>query len=237
MTHATPSDGQPPRLRASDHDRSRVLDHLAQAYADGRLDYSEFDERSTQASTSRFIDELGPLIADLGGYHQHGLGPHPSLQPASSPAHEGAPARPAESGDAARAAMDRVNQRVIGGTGAAQSFSLCGANSFSGGSTLASQHDTVVVFSGSTFDLRSTPLVSAHTTITVNVMFGGCEIIVPEGMRVIMNPTTVLGDCSLKVKNKVQINPATLPAHAPSVTINGFVLCGSCEVVVAPDRH
>ncbi|WP_151640345.1 DUF1707 domain-containing protein [Corynebacterium sp. 11A] len=227
---------QPPRLRASDYDRSRVLDYLAQAYADGRLDYSEFDERSSAASTSRFMDELSPLLEDLGGTQEHlAVSPTYSLPPRSASAQyeaeQWAP-RPKQ-----EQAIARITRRVVGGTGSAYSLSVFGANSFSGGSTLATRHDAIVLFSGASLDLRAAQLESMHTTITLNVMFGGCDIIVPEGMRVIMNPLTFFGDSSLKVKGAVRVDPSELPSTAPSVTIKGFVLFGGCDVIIAPDKY
>ncbi|MBV7281354.1 DUF1707 domain-containing protein [Corynebacterium sp. TAE3-ERU30] len=229
-------DRQPPRLRASDHDRSRVLDYLAHAYADGRLDYSEFDERSSAASTSRFMDELSPLLEDLGGTPElpaaspsHALSPRPdSAQYATE---QWAP-RPEQ-----QRAIARITRRVVGGTGSKYSLSLFGANSFSGGSTLATRHDAIVLFSGTSLDLRHTQLESKNITITLNVMFGGCDIIVPEGMRVIMNPVTLFGDSTIKVKDGVRVDPSELPSSAPSVTINGFVLFSGCDVIIAPDKY
>ncbi len=38
---------------------------LTEAYADGRLDREEFDERSEQAIRSRTLGELSPIVADL----------------------------------------------------------------------------------------------------------------------------------------------------------------------------
>lgn len=52
-------------LRASDVDRDRILDVLAEAFAHGRLDRDEYDERSQQVTGSRTLGELPPLVADL----------------------------------------------------------------------------------------------------------------------------------------------------------------------------
>jgi hypothetical protein len=54
-----------PALRASDADRDRVIGHLRAALADGRLDPVEFDERLDAALTTRTLDALAPLTADL----------------------------------------------------------------------------------------------------------------------------------------------------------------------------
>jgi len=52
-------------MRASDQDRSIVQQALTEAYADGRLDREEFDERSEQALRTRTLGELAPLVSDL----------------------------------------------------------------------------------------------------------------------------------------------------------------------------
>ena len=52
-------------LRAADRDRDVVLQVLAEAYADGRLDRQEYDERAESTSHTKTLGELPPLIGDL----------------------------------------------------------------------------------------------------------------------------------------------------------------------------
>lgn len=52
-------------LRASDADREVVHGVLAEAFADGRLDRTEHDERSTSVLAARTLGELPPIVADL----------------------------------------------------------------------------------------------------------------------------------------------------------------------------
>ena len=59
--------GASPGLRASDADRDRVADVLCAAARDGRLTADEFDERPEAALSSRTLDELAVLTADLTG--------------------------------------------------------------------------------------------------------------------------------------------------------------------------
>jgi len=60
-----PRDRQHQALRASDHDRLLVQQVLTDAYADGRLDREEFDERSEAARTVRTLGDIDPLLKDL----------------------------------------------------------------------------------------------------------------------------------------------------------------------------
>jgi hypothetical protein len=60
-----PRDKQYATIRASDRDRGVVQDVLVAAYAEGRLDRDEFDERSGAVSAAKTYAELLPHIADL----------------------------------------------------------------------------------------------------------------------------------------------------------------------------
>lgn len=52
-------------VRASDADREVALEILREAYADGRLDRPEHDQRSATALSVRLLGELVPLLQDL----------------------------------------------------------------------------------------------------------------------------------------------------------------------------
>jgi len=66
--------GQPPAIRASDQERDAATQQLQQAFAEGRLDDSEFDQRMRSALTARTRAGLDALLADL-----------PPAGPATSP--------------------------------------------------------------------------------------------------------------------------------------------------------
>jgi hypothetical protein len=53
------------RMRASDRDRAVIESVLADAFAEGRLTRSEYDERAEAALSSRTLGELVPLVEDL----------------------------------------------------------------------------------------------------------------------------------------------------------------------------
>ena len=52
-------------LRASDLDRNVALDALSAAYADGRLDREEYDERSSAVQSTKTLGELLRYLRDL----------------------------------------------------------------------------------------------------------------------------------------------------------------------------
>ena len=60
-----PRDPQYAGIRASDRDRAVVHDVLASAYAEGRLDRDELDERTAAVTAAKTYAELVPPISDL----------------------------------------------------------------------------------------------------------------------------------------------------------------------------
>ena len=60
-----PRDPAAAPLRASDADREVIHGVLADAFATGRLDRAEYDERSTTVLSARTLGDLPPIVADL----------------------------------------------------------------------------------------------------------------------------------------------------------------------------
>jgi uncharacterized protein DUF1707 len=55
----------PESIRAGNADRERVVAELNKAFAEGRLDVHELDERVAAAYAAKTMGELAPLTADL----------------------------------------------------------------------------------------------------------------------------------------------------------------------------
>lgn len=72
------------RMRVADTDREQVAGRLQAAYAEGRLDLAEYDERVRQAWASRTYGELDRLTADL----PRGQGRQPAVASRTAPAEE-----------------------------------------------------------------------------------------------------------------------------------------------------
>ncbi|MEV5407338.1 DUF1707 and DUF4870 domain-containing protein [Thermopolyspora sp. NPDC052614] len=95
---ATPSRGvggppaPHPRLRVSNQDRDQVIEQLKAAFAEGRLDKDEMDERLDRAMNARTYGELAPITWDLHPA-AYAPGPAPAPRSASSyaPPYVGAP--------------------------------------------------------------------------------------------------------------------------------------------------
>ena len=74
-----PAAGGYGHLRASNADRDRAADVLKAAFAEGRLDRDEFEQRAGLVQQSRTYSELAALTADLQA------GPLGALLPGSAP--------------------------------------------------------------------------------------------------------------------------------------------------------
>ncbi|TMR95614.1 DUF1707 and DUF4870 domain-containing protein [Nonomuraea basaltis] len=64
-----PGPGQvpPAHLRVTDQDRDHVVEHVKAAYAEGRYDKLEFDERLERAMMARTHGDLMPIMTELYG--------------------------------------------------------------------------------------------------------------------------------------------------------------------------
>jgi uncharacterized protein len=78
----TPGPGQvpPAHLRVTHQDREHVVEHVKTAYAEGRLDELEFDDRLERAMTARTHGDLMPIMKEL-----YGTAPVPRVAPAPTP--------------------------------------------------------------------------------------------------------------------------------------------------------
>jgi Domain of unknown function (DUF1707) len=62
---ATPATSATPAIRASDSERDAAVERLQVAFAEGRIDDQEFDQRMRSALTARTRADLDRLLADL----------------------------------------------------------------------------------------------------------------------------------------------------------------------------
>ncbi|TMR03050.1 DUF1707 and DUF4870 domain-containing protein [Nonomuraea turkmeniaca] len=65
----TPGPGEvpPAHLRVTNQDREHVVEHVQAAYAEGRFDKLEFDDRLERAMTARTHGDLMPIMTELYG--------------------------------------------------------------------------------------------------------------------------------------------------------------------------
>ncbi|MFC4587352.1 DUF1707 SHOCT-like domain-containing protein [Sphaerisporangium corydalis] len=83
-----------------------------------------------------------------------------------------------------------------------------------------SRYSVTAVGSGVTLDLREALLQSSHITVQATVVGATLTLIVPEGVRVIIPASAVLGG----KRNQV---PETAPPGAPVIEITGMIMMGN----------
>ncbi|MDR1078414.1 MAG: DUF1707 domain-containing protein [Propionibacteriaceae bacterium] len=151
-------------------DRDLVVSLLDTAYADGRLNGSDYQSRRTVAQGALVLDDLIPLTRDLID---------PAL-PATRPA----------GGLALPDLADSSNRAVLLGV-------FSGATRR--GHWLApGQISAVAVFGGNEIDLRQADWSSPVIETTVLALFGGIEIKVPPGVEVDNQTVSIFGGVDVK---------------------------------------
>lgn len=110
-----PGPGQLPQahLRVTNQDREHVVEHVKAAYAEGRFDKLEFDDRLERAMTARTHGDLMPIMSEL-----YGSRPAAHLNQIRPLPHHPKPVGPAESnerlGGAAAHLLSLVGLPIIG---------------------------------------------------------------------------------------------------------------------------
>jgi hypothetical protein len=92
-----------------------------------------------------------------------------------------------------------------------------GSQSFRGASLTA-------VFGGVTLDLRSAKPAPDGANVKATAVFGGIELLVPHGWRVVVKATPILGGIDDKTVHD------SLPEDAPVLNVDGLALCGGVEI-------
>lgn len=183
-------------MRASDADRDRVSDVLREALAEGRLTPEEHAERLDAVYAAKTLGELVPITADL-------------------------PQRSAAADPASGPEVSSVSMPVRGTDNIVAIFS--GATRT--GRWLVEPHTNVTaICGGADFDFREAVLARREVTINVTCMFGGVNMIVPDGVRVHNATTAIFGGTSLAGSDTL-----TDP-EAPTIRLTGLVLFGGIDV-------
>jgi hypothetical protein len=99
----------PGAMRASDDDRRRVQDVLNDAFAEGRLDQQEWDQRVGELAGAATYGELARLTADLPGTY-----PRPQYGAAALSHSQPVPELPATNGMAIASLVCGIGQLVAG---------------------------------------------------------------------------------------------------------------------------
>ncbi|MFG1862035.1 DUF1707 SHOCT-like domain-containing protein [Microbispora bryophytorum] len=176
-------------LRASDSNRDQAAALLGEALSTGQLSHDEYSERLDSLYQAKTVGELDVLTQDLQ-VEQH--------RPAASPAYYTPQSESTETdtivaifGGAERKGRWRVRRNTR----------------------------ALAVFGGMRFDLTEALFEAKEVEITINAIFGGAEIILPEGVEVRCQGAGIFG--GYDVHNSPNVDPS-----APVVVIKGMALFG-----------
>lgn len=179
-----PVPGVDPRLllRLSDAERDAAAEVLREAYAHGRLDLPEFEERLTLVHAARVHGDIAPILADLPG--------GPPGPGAGSPA----PGRGAFGGFAAFDAQGGGEQEVL--TAVLREVRRTGAWEVPPRLRVRVRGGSVLL------DLRTARVRSELVHIDVQLAGGRIVVIVPDGVPVeVRDGLTVLGSRRDRVRS------------------------------------
>ncbi|MEU3774818.1 DUF1707 domain-containing protein [Streptomyces sp. NPDC032472] len=190
-----------PGLRASDADRDRIAQILADALAEGRLTAEEHSERLDMLYAAKTVAELDVLVRDLpapGGPHAAAAPPY-----APGPARTGPAGLPAEP------------ETVV---------AVCSSSARKGRWRPGPLTRAVSVLGDITLDLTEAVFEQQVTEINVTCVLGNVEVLVPENVTLRGHGSGVLGNFEVHGEGRPGVDP-----HAPVVIIRGFALLGNIE--------
>ncbi len=190
-------------VRASDAERHAVVERLEAAAAEGRLDPDELRTRTEAAYAARTLTELAALTEDLprvGGTPVQRVGTSPTA--AAEPVPETAPAVVAVFGGAERRGRRRPARR----------------------------ESALAVFGGVVLDYREAAPFPEVLQLRATAVFGGIDVVVPEGTTVDMSGFALFGGRSTKVAG------AAGGPGAPVVRLRAVAVFGGISVRSEPQR-
>lgn len=191
---------QPEHLRCSDVERHSVERILADAYADGRLNREEYDERLDAVWKAKTFGELNPLTSDL--------------LPARKPPHYAAQTRP-EGGYPAPVSYGQVSSSQI--------TTIMGSHTRAIDDLRLAPRTAVTCIMGETkLDLTRARLDAASYIVTVFVLMGEVSIWVPAGARIRDDTTAFMGETEIK-----RLLPSE---DGPLITVRGAVIMGEVNI-------
>ncbi|MFB8040779.1 DUF1707 domain-containing protein [Streptomyces hydrogenans] len=156
-------------LRASDADRDRVAEILAEALAQGRLDAEEHAERVEAVYRAKTVGELEPVVRDL-----------PAADGAPSTART-APAPAAYGPEDAEGNADQL-------------LAVFSSTTRKGRWRVARRTNAFAIFGNVEIDLTEAIFAQPLTTINATSIFGNVEVRVPENISLRGSGVGILGN-------------------------------------------
>jgi len=103
-------------------------------------------------------------------------------------------------------------------------------NIFSGGERsgawiVPEQLRVLTIFGGTDIDFSDAKLTAARTHVSILCLFGGIDLFVPEGVRMVVKTFAIFGGVSNKA-------PTCEEPSAPTIVVEGLVLFGGVDVKI-----
>ncbi|WP_336669987.1 DUF1707 SHOCT-like domain-containing protein [Tsukamurella sp. USMM236] len=155
-------------LRASDHDRNRVVEMLSEALGLGQLTLPEYEDRSHQAIAARTFADLDRLVVDLPAVQNLPATAAPAYRAPST-----APAGVPRMGETKWAVMSETKVR--------------------GPVAVGPEHTAIAFWGGVSLDLREATILVGDVTLNAYAVMGGVKIILPRGANVHVEGVGVMG--------------------------------------------
>lgn len=199
---------QPDHLRCSDEDRRVVEQVLSAAYADGRITRQEHDERVTAVWEAKTFGELRPIIADLVAVEQQ---VRKALTPQPADGHPRAVVDPRN----AQPDSDRIT-------------AIMSSHKRIDTAWRFREHSNVTTVMGDVkLDLTKATFEANECRINVMSVMGELALLVPAGVTIRDETTTIMGEVKLK---------GLVPEpDGPVIVLTGLVLMA--EVGVYGPEH
>ena len=193
-----PVDHQSPDIRISDAERNRAVDFLRHHCSDGRLTLDEFSDRVGLVFAATTVGDLEAVTADL-----------PAARPAPLTATSGASAAPE---------VGRVR------SAARWTVAFMGGNAHKGRWRVDGDTNAVAIMGECRLDLREAEVVGPEAVINAFAFMGGIDVIVPEGIEVVLTGLAFMGGKHRRVKN-VPVIPGS-----PIIRVRAFAFMGGISV-------
>jgi len=187
--------------------RDRVIDDLVKQYSLERIDLNDFERRTELASKAATRGELVALVSDL-----------PALDDSEGRAAGRQTAGRTVQGASWSVASGNVRPNDV-------SIAIFGGSEFKGIWRAPRRLSTLCVFGGSNIDLRKAVIPEEGVTISCVCAFGGADIIVPPGLRLVVRGIGIFGGFD-RTSNEAD------DPYAPTIVVEGIAVFGGVSVKI-----
>ena len=206
------------RVLVSDADRARMADVIGDAYAEGRLNRDEYEERLNATLGARTAADLVPVLDGLPpATVAAALAPLTGMALVVPPMPAPAPV----SGWHPPSGVDSSSSSVV---------AIFGGATRKGEWIMPAQLTAFAMFGGIELDLTQSTFAQAESEIIAVAVMGGIEITVPEGLAVHVDGMGIFGGFDQKAEGPGQ-------PGAPVLRVKGAALFGGVEVKRKPRRN